>query len=476
MPTMSTDIFIWSPRNESVNYKITVNGEDVTDRVISAEFTMATTDEIGQYKIELINDNDYFTDRYSDGNEVILYLDYSDADTVRFKGYVEKRGSKLKSSYTYTINGRHISAELIDKTVTKSFTNESISDILKSIITAFGTGFTANNVSNLATTATFNWDGNPFWDCVIALCEISGYDCYVDNDRDFHFFERVNNENEAIVWNDNMITVEGLTEDSKNVVNKVVVNGEDSTGLPIIATAQDINSQNGSWIKERIVFDSDIKTIEEAQERADAELELTQPLEGESLSRLLPSLSPADYIWISVPAQKIHNRFKIVKYTHKFPQFQTKNIIKRAKTTPAYFKDRIKKEKSLETSTNPNSMLYSWNFSFGPPNPNVGINNFLTETSDGFLQIESGESTGIMTTDTKDVIEDINSVEFRVIGQNLQDTTFEVSADGGNNWDVIVRNILLSISVPGKSLMFRVNMKNPTGTTARIDSLAILYK
>ena len=474
MPTMSTDIFIWIPRQQTTKYNITINGENVTEFLVNSAFTKATTSQVGNFSLSLENSTDYFTDRYSNGNEVMLYLDFANGDTVRFRGYIESMGSSLVKNYTYDISGRHVAGKLVDRTVTKSFTDTAVSDILTSIITEFAPEFSFDNVDSLSTTLSVNWEGKPFWDCVIDLCNVSKYDCYVDDDSDFHFFNKINNEEEAIVWSDNLVSFDRIGFDSMDIINKVRVQGV-KAGLPIIVTVEDLDSQQLSWVKEKVVKISSIDTVEEATELAESLL-ANQQINGKSVAGILPSLKPADTIWISIPDQQIHNRYKISKFTHRFPSEKTECVIQKESTFETIIKASVDNIVGLEQLDNPNNMEHSINFDFENEVTTNMILNKTVLSDDGWLQIESGESAGDWSNETIDTDEDVSSVEFRIIGQNLQDTTFEVSTDGGNNWDDIVRNTQLSVTVPGKGIKFKVNMNNPSGTTARIDSLAILYK
>lgn len=477
MPVVSNDIFVWIPREQTTKYTITIDGTDVTDYVLKSEFTMASTDEIGSFKIVLENSNDNYTNTWNGGEEVKLYLDFRNGDTLRFTGYVEKRSNEYENNFTLTISGRHISGKLIDRNVTYSASSTSIEDILDSIVSQFASDFTYDKTTYpCSTTATVNWDKKPFWECIIDLCNLSGYDCWVDNSGAFHLIEEssVHNSDEAIVWTDNMVSINGLAEDVLDVVNKVVVYGLDSKGLPIIATAENESSQESIGLKERIIVDNKINTAEDAQARADAELNLLQPLSGEAVSGILPSISPSETIWIDCRPQRIRNKYRIKKFTHYFPEERTKCIVTGITNIPHIFRERIQKEISLEPSINPNNMSFSFNFEFNDDSQILSHDG--TETNDGFLQLQTGESSGIATSITHTADSSITYFELRVVGENLEDSTFDVCTDGQNFQTGISRNTETEADNPGTSLIVRFNLANPSGATVKIDSFAVLYK
>ena len=116
------------------------------------------------------------------------------------------------------------------KTVTKSYTNTEVSVILKDIIATYTTGFTVVNVNTTTTTTTIGWEDAPMWKVYIDLCNESGFDLYVDNTYDFHFFESntIENIQEAIIEEDNLLSQEGLTNVTYDLINRVKVEGKDN--------------------------------------------------------------------------------------------------------------------------------------------------------------------------------------------------------------------------------------------------------
>lgn len=460
------------PRVKKYFIAITVAGTDITRAgILKSEFTRSVCPEIGSFKIKLINTDGRWS-VFKEDDEVILKFDLVDGSTQRFKGLIQNIINKQQASGPeLEITGGHVSNELLDITVTESYTGDkSADDILKEIVDNYLTGYTYANVNVSSVSPTINWSNKPFWDCVHDLVKLTEYDAYVDDDKDFHFFVRksIENNNEAIVWNDTLIKVEGLGTRGITQKNKILVYGEDKTGLPVISTV-------GTGTKEKVVRDSNVKTVSQADETGDAEfsLESTPELEGKADSWALPSLSPGDKIWISYPPMKITDQYRVINYTHKYPMFQTKVVIQRKRDLPDIFKEREEKELALETITNPHKMSNSWNFVFDDLtelksfDSNIGV-------TDSKLVLSSGTE-GIATSVQKGTSFDITEVHLRVVGENFGDTEFNLSTQGGadGTYQGLTPESLNSISTPGNELVLQIKIKN---ALTKIDGLVVMYK
>lgn len=219
---------IWIPRKLNYKWKITINSTDVTADLLYAEFVKALiTQEIGHFKIKLNNNGEDYTDSFSGGEDVKIYLDYAtSATTLRYYGILEN----VKQTFgdmgnILVLEGVHISGSLLDKTVTENHTNTEISTILTDLITDYASGFTSTNVTSNTSTATINWNNKPFFECVADLCDLADWDCYVDDTKDFHFFDKESNEctEDAVVFKDTLIEVKGLGTDTLAVPVKFQV-------------------------------------------------------------------------------------------------------------------------------------------------------------------------------------------------------------------------------------------------------------
>jgi len=471
---------IWIPRVHSINWKVLINTTNITADLLKCECTLAATEEIGSFKIELDNNSEEYTGKWSGGETVKIYLDFADATTEVFRGYIERikniHGGK---GYILEITGRHVAGELLDITVTESYSNKRIDDILKDIVTKYATGFTYNKATYpCSIKATVNWSHKPFWECVIDLCNLASYDCYVNNAKALIFFSEgsILNTKEAAIWNDTLLSVEGLGEDTVDVKNKIIVYGEDDEGMPIIYTAEDAASQAAYNIKERIIKDADIRTMNEAKERAEAELALLKQPEtrGKVKTILAPGLNPGEMMWISNPVQKIHGIYKIIKFTHKILEDVTICVVERERILPHVFKKRMARELALEEILNPFKLKYSYNFTFDDDTQVESHSN--TQTLDGSLQLIPGETSGTMISKAKIAEINISKTELRLIGQDLAISRFWISVDNGISWESVTENTLHTVTGTGKKLKVKVQLRSDSANPKPlIRSLAILF-
>ncbi len=467
-------IFDWIPPEDDLTFDIEIDGVSVKIVIWSAEFTRAIAPEIGFFKIILDNNNGEFNGKYSGDEVVEFFIDRTDGTTTRFKGQIDtiKNPYDTGKGYTVIVSGYHVSGELMgDIHVTASFAKDSLTvdDILKDIIDTYLTGYTYTNVSASTEKPEINWDSKPFWECVFDLCKLAKsdglFDAYVDDDKDFHFFEErtVSNTEEAIVFNYNLVNApEGLGNQSLTKKNKVLVTGDDGTGLPVLSTS-------GTGSKEEVIFDSKINTTILADEVSAAQLSLLNqtPREGEGTCFQLQSVQPGDYIWYTNPPQKITEKVKIYKYTHTFPNETSKYWIQTSREIPHIFKKRIEKELALQTIKNPFRMKESLNLVFDSEDElvtkdaNVGL-------SEGKIKLTSGVEGTFTATKTFNFT--VDKIHLLVVGSNLLGTKYEIRKVGETNFQVITPEpeITLDASQKGDNLELRVTINS---ATTEIDSL-----
>ena len=408
---------------------------------------------------------------------------------MKFKGKIEEPKKTFSGRNVLKINGIHLAGDLLDIHVTASYPiGTTIDFILKAIIDKYASTFTYANVASFSTITTpINWSEKPFWECVIDLCEIANADCYVDKAtasdtvcKDFHMFTRgsIECELDAAVFEDNLLDMQGLGEDTVEVKNNIRVIGEDNEGLPILATANDDTTTLN--VKEKIIQDTSINTMEEAQKRADAELAISKvpDVKGSVSCLLLPYVNPGEKMYITVPTHDILDLFRVINLTYKFDISglitTDVDVAKVTKGIPQFFRDRMSKELGLEKINNPNRMSFSYNFTFDD-NTNIDSHSG-TETTGGALKLTTGSSTGTMTTSSKTASSTVSQVEIKIVGSNLDISTFEVSANGGLNYTTVTKDVLKALSVSGTNLKIRVNLiSNTANPNPSVESLVCLF-
>ncbi len=471
------DVFIWYPREDDLLWIIKINDVDVTDDIQSANFIKAATGEIGSCEISLYNANHEYD--YSKGQTIKLYMDYNDASTLKWSGFVQRVEEQDEPDAILLIRGEHVATDLLDITINESYVNQAIEDILEDLFTKYASSFTYNKITfPCSTTTTVTWSRNPLWSCILDLCGIVNYDTYVDDSKELHFFERgsIMNEDEAIVRNDTLVEVRNLGSSSVEVKNKIMVYGEDSEGLEIVATAEDTASQAIYGIKELVIQDSNIATYADALARAEGELTIYKDAanKGTTTSDVLADINPGDKIWVSVPEQKIHMRFIILKFTHAFPQEESKIEFMSLTEIPKVFGARIEQELALKKIVNPYKLNQSFNFTFDD-NSEIATN-IDCVTINGSLKLSMGKSTGTVTSIARSSSNNISEIQLKYAGKDLDNSRFYFSVDNGTTWEEIIKEEYKVPIASGKWLKLKVELNSDSiHTNPELGSCVLLY-
>lgn len=479
--------FIWLPREASVKWEVEVNGENVRTDILVSEFSKALCPEVGDFKVNLINADSKYSERYSYGQTVKLLVDLSDGTTERFEGKIDKIFNRYDQGigFVLELSGGHLTSDLMQIKVTESYTgNKSYSDLCSDMEDKYLTGYLSDYSITCSLTSsdlpTVNWDGKPFWDCMHDLCKLSNGEAYVTDDKEIIIRDINSHENndEAVVWNDTMIDCSGLGKQSISTKNRINIQGDDGEGLPVLYTKNNTSSQELlSALKELTIKDTQISTPAEAEERASAEEEYQNTsgeLEGECVSDILPSLEAGDKIYIVNPVMKIHQQSRVYKFTHRFPNEHTTVNVGRVRKLPQLFKKRVEAELALSKLTNPFKMERSINFTFDDDS-NISSRDSNVLISGGKVSLSSGTQ-GVITSSTFNLPDGISEVHLRAVGSNIIGTDFELSTDGGNEHEDLFFEGKKVLDYPVTSDALVVLKITIQSANTEIASLAILYK
>ena len=468
----TTEIFIPIPKTRNTHCKVEVDGDDLTSRVKESSWVYPVTDGIGTFKIVLSNSHGQITGIYNAGDVVKFYADNVDNTTLQFWGRIDYvKDNITKDGQFLEIEGRHRCYLLTEYLVCHSATSKASSQILKDIINKI-TGFTYTNIDTTSDSMNVEWNYKPFWDCVKELCNYAGYDCYVDNDLDFHFFEAdsISNTNDAVVEGDNLIDSKNWGTNDYYEKSRVTVIGQSGDGLPIVYTAI---SDDETEVREVFIKDSSVNTEIKAKNLADAKLsEITNRTPQAIVKSFgLETISPGDNIWILIPRQEIHGQYKVVQITHSFGMksggWRTECIIEQDEGGMTKIIQNLseKSDRAIQ-SENINKLNYSWNFEF---NEDSGAHS-TTEITGGVLK--STGASGTWISNVKNLSSNVTKCELRVKGEAIPGTVFSVSVDNGINYQSITLNTLKTLSPPGKNLRIKVEINS---ASTQIYSMVLLY-
>ena len=360
--------------------------------------------------------------------------------------------------------------------VTKEFSQAKISDIRKSLIDTYLTGFTYTNIEENTSLIDIKFVNKPFLDCFLALDIEGDEDTYIDFNKDFHTFKREskNNNDIAIVMNDLLIELKGLGQDSAEVRNKITVYG-DAGGLPVIHTSEDSASQTSYRIKERVMTDTSITDEDTASAIGDAEnFQLKNPVEeGSAECFLMAKLVPGYMTYVIFPPQDVHSRYRVVKYVNSVPNETTEVFFNQERSISKLFKDRIKKDMNQETITNPFAMKYSYNFTFDDENKIDSSASSDYILSEGKIRKDSAVESAIIISNAKTTPVSVSSVHIVAIGEVLDGATYWIQANTLVSYQQITLDTLTNITNTGTELRLKMII---TSANTRLDSIAVLYK
>lgn len=467
-------VFPWIPKA-----KIIINTEDITSRIKESDFTSSLLNVgASTFKIKLVNVNGYYKGMFEPSDIVTFYCDNNidPPTTSLFVGKIDFIEDEISNTGQYLIiNGRHISEIDMEKSISYSASDIDGATVLKDIIAKLSEFTTTNVTDPINKTVTVNWSEKPFTDCVKDLCIRCDADCFVDNNKDFHFFLKNTSPitTDAIHERDNLLWIRGFGRDVYKEKTQIRIYGKDDRGLPIIYT------EDMAGTRELVIKDTAIDTIEEAQSLAImTKTDLTiESEEGKVYSRILLNARVGERIWISAPRQGINNHFRIALMKHKFDRdgLHTETTIEKTELGTSYLmKERIEKEIGLRDIPNPNEMRYSYNLTF---DDDTGLTHYNTQTTQGRLHLQTGETTGTCTSSVKTTDNNITYVELRIDGSDLTSSVFQCSVDGGINWQTLIKNILTTITNSGNSLRVRITLiSNSQNPNPLLESLALLYK
>lgn len=464
---------IWIPPYYDAFFRVEIDEEDVTDEMISCNYTDGITETIGEFNIKIDNSSEKYTDFWKQSDLFKVYMNYSKTTNIlRFAGRVTKVGYEEN---TVVLTGRTEAYKLMDITVTQSYENEETSEILKDLFDKYKPDFTYNNVNTTTSYLTVNWYQQSFWECVKNLCNASGFDAYVDHDFDCHFFESksVTNSNEAVVHGSNLYEVGDFGEDLDTVRNRIFVYGSQIESFPIIYTSEDADSIAKYGVKEEIINDSGITSMEGAKELAEYKLKtLKNPkITGTVTCKLLATIQPGEMIKISDPQNNLEPKYyNIISFTQNLLDFTTELKVEKEPLKISHLmKDRINAENKLANKPNPYEMRYSWNFDF-ESNTGTHVDN-NTEIIDGVLKTDGGSS-GTWLSNPKSLDSNATKCELRINGNNLSGT-YSVSSDGGNTYQEIALNSSYTLSPPGSNLKIKIELDS---ADTEIKGMVLLYK
>lgn len=220
--------------------RITPPGGTAIDVITYEKCTtsLSSANHAGTFSLELKEFDSALIDTFVFGSDVQI-----GQDGHIFRGWVIQAGKALNGPVrSISLSGVDYTAKSQKIIVTESYIDKTINYIVNDLFAGYVSWATRANIAACLDVITIKFADKYLWDVMEQLCKISGYEWYIDENLDTHFFQPESRVNV------NAITVHAfkrgsasLKPDYNKIVNKLWVKGgkalsEDFTQNIIVGT------------------------------------------------------------------------------------------------------------------------------------------------------------------------------------------------------------------------------------------------
>lgn len=523
----NNDLGLSYPFNEIARertcYKVLITADDGTVYDVTNDLISGTVrkqkNSIPSFTVTIDNNDDSYTDLFNGGELVRIYgdTDATTATTIICGGKIDgtRKNSSLTNGLTVEIFGR-TGAILSDKTKIIQFYNKRVGQCIRGgnptldsdgnredgVLYNTGIKFDPSNDIDLDIRVTSKYRNQTHTTILNDLAdksEIVWYLYYNDADGEtyYKYFVdgSVTNTSEVIESGNIFggyygIAVYGVSfygfftsqynffegdygSDTSKNVNRVIVYGKEDTNTFILKTEEDAASQSNLWVKDKVVTDSNLLSMDDVQYRADAELSkfLSADAEGTLKSLGLPSLEPGEMLAIKVVALGLTSNYTANTITHEFGPtvgFITNVSIDEFNiNTSSIIKERIDATDAASPYINLNSMENSFNVNFDKYGKSYVTN--TTEDSTDTL----GNTKWIAQSFTTSIAGDVGEVYINLSNSDISttpDIEVEIRKDSAGSPSTTIENSTVLYLVDStvytyKKAIFGTRFRAETATT-----------
>lgn len=195
----------------------------------SCSVSGSITERAGSFSLQIPYDANEDISRFTVGSDVQITQ-----NNHVFRGWVinppKNRNGSVK---TITLEGADYTAKTQKIIVTESYEETSISTIVNDLFQKYVSWATRANLSINNRLLTIRFQDVYLWDAMEQICQLTGFDWYIDKDLDVNFFEMANTVNEKIInIKSYKAGTANFTNDSSKLVNKLWIKGSKALSLP----------------------------------------------------------------------------------------------------------------------------------------------------------------------------------------------------------------------------------------------------
>lgn len=447
------DAFFFIDR-DTARWKIVVTKSDgsteqINGYVLKGKYSKSLFNyAIGSFNITLNNNSQHFTDYFSGEEKVEIYGDDINATQLRFTGFVDdiKQKYDVSNGYVCEIGGADYSGKYSSRNVTGTF-NDDGAVVLKNIISTYGSASTSGIPASIGVNVKRTWKDKPILSTIKYIAAKTRYDILIDETNVVYMIQVGTSDNyEDAIHIYNMRNVDGLLISQKDIINKVRVVGYSTNNELIIYTTP---TPSGT-IKEKMIVDANLTSYDEVKQRAEAELVIAAGLKGRAKSKILNYTRQGDNIWISIPHQGIHAKYRVVSLNQSIEtsgeNLSEVEVYRVTENFSDIFASLYDMAQESSAPDNPNDMGYSKLLDFSSSgNIDSSLSNNVNDAN-GYLTLDFGVSSGnfVSTRQTLDKI--VSKLELRIVGDSTSLPSYYYSLGDGLNWIQITPNESVSVS------------------------------
>lgn len=439
---------VWTP-NWTVELVDKDGTTDFSEDVLRYSYNYTDRDRIGEATITLDNRSGRLTNKFNPGETIRISLDYANGDTLRFKGKIFSKKFSVNPSTGYILNIKCRQVpELLGLKRSFVFENENIDDAIKSVVTDLNTFYpstilTTTNVASTTKTVTTSYIETRVWDILVDLIKRGGLSSYIDTADDLHTFDEgsIDNDDESIALGDNILSVNSWGVNVDDISNIVRIYGRSfGDNLTPLWESENSQTKNKFWINDLVINSGSLETVAEVKEKSEAEINNlgNEVTKGNITTIGIFAINPGEMMRVDIPPIDVKGKHKIKSFTQSFSGGgvrTTFDMNERQFFDTRVIKNITRNIEDLRNINNPNAMRYSFLMTF---NESTNAANFIDNipgalsVSDGFLRHDRAViDTATLTSVTFDLPRAIKETELIVEGEEIVDSTYEVSFDNG---------------------------------------------
>ena len=432
---------IWKPIYKvEIKYAGDTTYTDISSYCYRVSFSHNSRDRLSSGSMDIEDPYADFYQLVQGGEWIRVWAGYTTATYLEFTGRVVRKQLDFQPTTGYLLSiDMRAWPELGSKKLSFTFDDELVEGAIGQILAQFSyISFTAPGITTDRISRRFV--SNSAMAMIREIVTVYGLEFFVDAYGVAHLFYAEDNkiQHDAVVLNQNLLTLTELGVDMDRMANHVKIFGKQENTVTWLRSAWDDANIAQYWQMDEEIFDSALLTNDSAISRAEKELDYRKQLleEGRIVCMGMENIMPGKMIYCAIPP--VVNEWKTIRtVSHEFSEegwLTNFSIEFDSLNMTSTLLERDKKIKGLQGI--PLEKIYDETIVIDPANDSDYI--ILTGLSIENSKIvctATAPSTGSFSMRTSfpamTLSKEVVSAVVVVDGENLQKSTFYVSNDAG---------------------------------------------